>query len=76
MSKLKCKREQRKLSQRQLADYSDVNIRVIQTYEQGQRKIDNANIKTLCKLATTLRCCVSELIEDDELAELIRTIMF
>lgn len=51
------------LSQRELAELSDVAFRTIQQYEQRQKDINRASGETLLKLARTLGCSVEDIIE-------------
>ncbi len=51
------------LSQSELAERSGVNIRVIQSYEQGKRDISKAQASTVLDLAATLDCTPEELLE-------------
>lgn len=60
-------RKKAKLSQSELATISGVNVRTIQHYEIGARKIDSAKLDTLCALALALGCNVQDIIEDEEL---------
>lgn len=62
-----------KLSQRQLSIKSGVNINVIKAYEQGLRFVDGAGIEILYALATNLNCRISDLIENKELRENLRS---
>lgn len=48
--RLKALREDRGLSQSQLAKKADINSRVLQTYEQDDRDIAGAKLKTLLKV--------------------------
>lgn len=66
-SKLKKIRVQRGLSQQGLADAAGEKKRLIQTYEQGERDINNSQIDTLCNLCIALNCKISDILEDDEL---------
>lgn len=52
-----------KLSQAMLAEKSGVNIRIIQSYEQGLRDINKAQFSTVMKLADALECAPEELLE-------------
>ena len=63
-SRLQAIRQQRGLSQSQLAKASGVNIRNIQLYEQGRNDIDKAQAQTLYKLARTLGCHIEDLLEN------------
>lgn len=51
------------LSQRQLAEASDVPLRQIQLFEQGQRDINKTQAETLLKLSRTLNCRMEDLVE-------------
>jgi len=63
MSNLKNIRTQRGYSQKQLAELSGVNVRMIQFYEQGARDINIAQADTVYKLAQALECNMEELLE-------------
>lgn len=64
MTKLKKRREMSGLSQSQLAEKSDVNLRMIQHYEQGAKPIDKAQVGTVIRLASALGCSVADILED------------
>ena len=63
-SKLKTIRENRGLSQSELAAQSGVNLRSIQMYEQKVNNIDKAQGQTLYKLSRILGCSVEDLLEN------------
>lgn len=67
MNKLKEQRQNSKMTQAELAAVSGIKLRSIQHYESGARKLDGANLDTLCTLALALGCQLQELIEDDVL---------
>ena len=50
------------LSQAMLAEKSGVNVRIIQSYEQGMRDLDKAQFGTIVKLAEALDCEPMELL--------------
>ena len=54
---------QRKLSQKQLAELSNVKLRNIQCYEQGDIDIANAKAETLYALAKVLDCSIEDLLK-------------
>ncbi len=62
-SKLKRIRENRGLSQTELAKQSGVNLRNIQMYEQRGNDIDKAQARTLYKLSRVLGCDIEDLLE-------------
>lgn len=63
-SKLKTIRDNRGLSQSELASQSGVNLRSIQMYEQKVNNIDKAQGHTLYKLSRVLGCSVEDLLEN------------
>ena len=66
MSNLKQKRESAGFSQSQLSKASDVNVRIIQDYEQGRRDINKAESFTVYKLSKALNCTMEDLIEFEQ----------
>ena len=63
--RLKALREDRGLSQSQLAKKADINSRVLQTYEQDDRDIAGA------KVCVALECRLEDIVTDDETLALI-----
>ena len=61
--RLKELREARGLSQSELAKLADVNIRTIQSYEQGLRDINKAEVLLVYRIAKALRCKIEDIIE-------------
>lgn len=61
---LKRIRENRGLSQAELADSSGVNLRNIQMYEQRGNSIDKAQAQILYKLSRVLGCEIEDLLEN------------
>ena len=59
---LKGIREERGLSQSQLAEKSGVSVRMIQYYEQGVKDIAKTQAQTVLSLAKALECTVEDLI--------------
>ncbi|MBQ6264910.1 MAG: helix-turn-helix transcriptional regulator [Clostridia bacterium] len=72
MSKLQEKRKAAGMSQSQLAKASGVGVRMIQNYERGGNDINGARLETLLKFSIALNCSISEIIEGEELADLLR----
>lgn len=66
MSKLKKKREDKKLSQRELAELSGVSLRMIQYYEQGVKDINKAHAMTVYKMSKALECDIWDILEFDK----------
>lgn len=69
-SRLKELREQNHMSQSQLAAASGVNLRVLQDYEQGRKKLVNAKAGMVLQLSHALGCSVEVLVEYVECDEL------
>lgn len=65
MINLKRIRLEKGLTQQQLADKSNVQIRMIQNYEGGQRNINGAAGMTLYRMAEILGCEIKDLLEFD-----------
>lgn len=63
MSKLQDFRKKQKISQSELAKKSNVNVRMIQQYEQGVRNINAAQAITVLKLAEALNVKIEDLLE-------------
>lgn len=70
--KLKEMRRARGLSQAQLAEKTELNVRTIQHYEQGSKNFDHARIDTLLKVCIALDCKLEDIIENPEYIELIK----
>ena len=66
MSNLKYFRERAGLSQSKLANKADVNIRLIQTCEIGQRDINKVQGLTLYKLSKALGVKIEDLLQLDK----------
>lgn len=62
MSRLKAAREDKGLTQKQLAAASGINIKSIQKYESGERDIAKAEVKTVIALADVLEVGVKEIV--------------
>lgn len=72
MTKLKKKRIEKGMSQCELSEASGVNVRTIQQYEQGNRKIEGCNLKSMINLSKALDCKVVDIIDDSNLVEAIK----
>ncbi|MCI9626848.1 MAG: helix-turn-helix transcriptional regulator [Clostridia bacterium] len=60
---LKIYRKRANLSQKELAEASEIPLRTIQHYEQRQKNINKAQAEYLVKLSKTLNCNVEDLLE-------------
>lgn len=63
MTNLKRIREVSGLTQAALSTASDVNIRMVQDYEQGHKDINNAKAMTVYRLADALGVDMRDLLE-------------
>ncbi len=66
-TRLKTIRENRGISQTELAKLSGVKLRSIQMYEQKVNNIDKAQAGTIYKLSRVLGCTMEDLLENSEL---------
>lgn len=67
MNKLKQIRKIKGLTQSELADKCNISVKSIQAYEQGTRKLENANKNTILKICEILNCKISDIIESEEI---------
>ena len=58
-------RNLKRLTQTELAKRTGVNLRTLQDYEQGKRKINNAKITTVSRLAEALGVTIAEILEKE-----------
>lgn len=63
-SRLKFMRELKGMTQATLSEKSGVSRRSIQSYEQGLKDINKAQVVTVLQLAEALECDVYEIIND------------
>lgn len=66
-TKLRRLRVEKGFSQSELSAYSGVTIQTLRRYEQSAAPINNAKLKTLVALCTTLSCKIEDIIESEEL---------
>lgn len=71
MSKLQEQRAAAGLTRQKLSEKSGVNVRLIERYEQGERDINGAKLKTLLRLCAALGCKLEDIIDDNETIELL-----
>lgn len=72
MSKLKTMRQTKGLSQSQLAEKANMNVRTLQHYEQGSKIFDHARIDTILRVCLALSCKLEDIIENQEYLDLIK----
>ena len=63
MKNLQRIRKEKGISQSELSKISDVNVRMIQKYEIGEKDINKASALTVYKLSLALEVNVSDLLE-------------
>lgn len=69
-TKLKAMRLDRGMTQAQLADAANINMRVLQHYEQGTKSFDSARLDVILKVCIALNCKMSDLLDIQENIEL------
>lgn len=69
--KLQDARKAAGMSQSQLADKANMNVRTLQHYEQGSKIFDNARIDTILSICLALNCKIEDVIENEEYLKLI-----
>lgn len=72
MAKLQDVRIDRQMTQKQLAEQANISFRMLQSYEQGAKQIDNARLETLLKICLALGCKLEEVIEREDLLQLVK----
>lgn len=65
MTNLKNLRQSKGITQKELSEYADVNIRTLQDYEQGKKPINAASALTVFRLSKALNCEVRDILELD-----------
>ena len=60
---LKIYRKRANLSQKQLAEFANIPVRMIQHYEQRQKNINKAQTEYLVRLSRVLNCNIEDLLE-------------
>lgn len=59
-------RNLKRISQAELAERAQVNLRTLQDYEQGQKPINNARAGTVARLADVLGVSIRDLLEEEK----------
>lgn len=72
--KIKNARLKAELTQSKLAELTNIPVRTIRGYEQGTRKIDNANVNLVVKLANTLNCKLEDILENAKNVDMLKEI--
>ena len=66
-TKLKALRVESGLTQKEVAERANIDIKIYCGYEQGVRNIDGAKLLTLIKICNVLGCELDDILEDREL---------
>lgn len=61
----------KELSQSELAEKANLNVRMIQHYEQEVKNLNNAKIEVLLKLCIALNCKMEDIISNEEYLTLL-----
>ena len=69
--KLQAARKAAGLSQSQLAEAAEINVRTLQHYEQGSKDINTARLETILKICNALKCQISDILSDPEVLALL-----
>ena len=64
MTGLQNMRIQRGMTQVELANKSNINLRSLQYYEQGRKDIEHIRLDKLLRLCLVLDCKLSQIVED------------
>lgn len=70
--KLKEVRLKSGLSQSELSSKSNINLRMIQHYEQEVKNLNNARLDILLRLCITLNCKLEDILTDTNYLELLK----
>lgn len=72
MTKLKELRIAAGMSQSALAEAAEVNVKVLQHYEQGTKNFDNAKLSTIARICSALNCRLIDVIENPECVKALK----
>ena len=72
MVKLKEIRQAKGLSQSQLAEKAELNVRTLQHYEQRSKIFDHARLDTILKCAIALECTIEDIIDNEDYLNFIQ----
>ena len=62
------------LKQHEVAYLSGSTLRMVETFEQGYRDINKANISSVVKLAYAMKCKLQDILEDQVVVEMLNEI--
>lgn len=70
-TKLKQVRLNKGLTQAKLAELANLNVRVLEHYEQGSKKFDHARLDKILNVCIALDCKIQDVIENKHYIELL-----
>ena len=70
--KLQEMRKAKGLSQSQLAEMAEINVRTLQHYEQMSKNFDHARLDTILRVCLALECKIEDITENSQQVELVR----
>lgn len=71
-TRLKAMRIKRGMTQLELANAANINMRVLQHYEQGTKPFDSARLDVILKVCIALRCEMSDILDSIDNIELYK----
>lgn len=74
MTNLQLQRIKNNITQSQLAKICNMSESTLKAYEQGQKSIDGAKIRTLVTITSALNCKIEDILEDQYTIDLINKI--
>ena len=72
MTGLQSMRIKRGMTQLELANKSNINLRSLQYYEQGRKDIEHIRLDKLLRLCLVLNCKLSQIVEDSQCQDLAK----
>jgi hypothetical protein len=73
-TKFKQARINSNLKQHEVAYLSNNTLRMVETFEQGCRDINKANISSVVRLAYAMKCKLQDILEDEEVVKMLNDI--
>ena len=72
MTGLQTMRLDRVLTQAELAEQSQINLRSLQYYDQGKKNIEHVRLDKLLRLCLVLNCSLADIVDDPECRSLAK----
>lgn len=64
-------RENKDITQKELANKTGISLSSIRAFEQGQRNINGASIDKLIKICNVLECTISDILDNKEVKTMV-----